>query len=260
MILLVKFTFLALMALVLIQGCTPPKDLLRLPRPLTAAEMETVVSGIRQALVGKTLRLVEARGGEPEILMGRDGESHMVRYKGRGERIAGVTGDSATVRVFNVPDVIVWQFEYSRGPARRCNGAQAANSMVIEYLLNLTTQMRQVTAREPGPRDAAMARPLEMLKAAATLTSGGSRLVGNRNARALVSPMPISDDVVLTGDPAPNSPEFVPIQSLWIDADSLLPIRWEVSRRQAIVGAIDFVYGQLNLRRPAGFEVPQCIP
>src|SRR6188474_1603495 len=99
--------------------------------------------------------------------------------------------------------------------------------MVIEYVLNLTTKVRQVTAREPGPRDTWMARPVEMLRATGTLSSGGSRLVGKRNARALVSPMPLSDDVVLTGDPAPNPAEFVPIQSLWIDTESLLPLRWE---------------------------------
>jgi hypothetical protein len=131
--------------------------------------------------------------------------------------------------------------------------------MAIEYLQNLTTKVRGITARELGPRDAGMARPLEMLKAT-SLTSGENRLCGTRTARALVSPMPMTDDVVLTGDPAPNTADFVPIQSLWIDTDSLLPLRWEVSRRQAIVGAIDFVYEQLDLRRPAGVKPPTCIP
>ncbi len=255
-----KITFLALMTSLLLQGCTPPRDLLRLPRPLTAAEMDTVVGGIRQALAGKTLRLVDGRGGEPEILMDRDAMPNMVRYKGRGERIASVTGDSGTVRVFNLPDVIVWLFEYSRVPARRCNGVPAAGGMVIEYLLNLTTQIRQVTARETGPRDAAMARPLEMLGTPASLSTGQTRFVGNRAARAIISPFSITEAPLLRGDPAPNPADFVPMQSLWIDTNSLLPLRWEVSQRQPIVGAIDFVYEQLDLRRPAGFEVPQCIP
>ena len=99
-----------------------------------------------------------------------------------------------------------------------------------------------------------------MLKATATLTSGASRLIGTRNTRALVSPMPMSDNVVLTGDPAPNAAEFVPVQLLWIDAESLLPLRWEVFQRQAFLGAIDFAYEKIDLQRPAGFDVPTCIP
>lgn len=255
-----KLTLLALASSILLQvGTSSPRDVLRLLRPLTAAEIDTAVGGIRQAMAGKTFRLMDQRG-DPEILMGRDGMPHMVRYKGRGERIAGITTETGTMPVFNLPDVLVWVFEYSRVPARRCNGALASGGMVIEYVLNLTTKMRQVTAREPGPRDIWMARPLEMLRAIGTLSSGADRLVGLRNARALVSPMPLPDDVVLTGDPAPNAVELVPIQSLWIDTDSLLPLRWEVSQRQARLGAIDFVYEQFDLQRPAGFEAPTCIP
>jgi hypothetical protein len=254
-----KLTLLALGSSMLLQVGTSPRDLLNLQRPLTAAEASQIVSGIRQALAGKTLRLVDKFQGDPEILMGRDGMPRLVRFKGRGESVAGITTETGTMRVFNLPDVIVSVFEYSRVPARRCTGGQAASGMVIEYLMNLTTKVRQATAREPGPRDAGMARPLEMLKATETLTSGKNRLVGNRRARALVSPMPMFGDVVLTGDPAPNPAEFVRMQSLWIDTDSLLPLRWEVFQRQARLGAIDFVYEQIDLRRPAGFEMPKCI-
>ena len=236
-----KLALLALASSMVLQAGTSPRDLLHLQRPLTVAELSRVVSGIRQALAGKTLRLVDQRG-ELEILMGGDGRPHMVRYKGRGERVTSVTSETGTMRVFNVPDVIVSVFEYSRIPARRCSGGPEPSGMVIEYLMNLTTKARHVRARELGPRDAGMARPLEMLKATETLTSGENRLVGKRRARALASPMPTSGDVVLTGDPAPNPAEFVPIQSLWIDTDSLLPLRWEVFQRQARLGAIDFVY------------------
>ena len=255
-----KLTLLALASSMLLQVGTSPRDLLSLQRPLTAAEVSRVASGIRQALAGKTLRLVDKFQGDPEILMGRDGMPRLVRFKGRGESVAGITTETGTMRVFNLPDVIVSVFEYSRVPARLCNGGPAPSGMVIEYLMNLTTKVRQVTAREPGPRDAGMARPLEMLKATETLTSGENRLVGKRRARALVSPMPMPGDVVLTGDPAPNPADFIPIQSLWIDMDSLLPLRWEVFQRQARLGAIDFVYEQIDLRRPAGFEMPTCIP
>jgi hypothetical protein len=117
----VTTVLLALAFSALLQRTPSPQELLRLERPLATAEMETVVNGIRQALAGKTLRLVDQRTGESEILMGPNGAPDMIRYKGLGERIAGVTGAGGTMRVFNVPDVIVWQFEYSRGPARRCS-------------------------------------------------------------------------------------------------------------------------------------------
>jgi hypothetical protein len=256
-----KLTLLALASSILLQVTTSsPRDLLSLQRPLTAAEIKKVVSGIRQALDDKTLRLVDKFQRDPEILMGRDGMPRIVRLKGRGESVAGITSETGTMRVFNLPDVIVSVFEYSRVPARRCNGGPAAGGMVIEYLMNLATKVRQVTARELGPRDNGMARPLEMLKATETLTSGETRIVGKRRARALGSPMPMSGYAVVTGDPAPNPAEFIPMQSLWIDTDSLLPMRWEVFQRQAFLGATDFVYEKLDLQRPAGFELPTCIP
>jgi hypothetical protein len=256
-----KLTLLALASSMLLQGGTPsPRDVLRLQRQLSGAGVSRIVGGIHQALAGRTLRLADKSQGDPEVLMGRDGMPLLVRLKGRGESVGSITSDTGTARVFSLPDVTVAVFEYSRLPARRCDGSPAASGMVIEYLINLTTKVRQVTAREPGHGHAAMARPLEMLRTAETLSSGGSRLIGTRSARALVSPMPMPDNVGLTGDPAPNAAEFVPIQSLWIDTDSLLPLRWEVFQRQAFLGAIDFVYEKLDLQRPAGFAVPTCIP
>jgi hypothetical protein len=190
-----KFPLLALTTVMLFHvGTSSPTARLKLERPLTAREMETVVGGIRQALAGKTLRLVDEFQDDPEILMGRDGMPQLVRFKGRGESVAGITTETGTARVFNLPDVIVSVFEYSRVPARRCNGGPAAGGMAIEYLLNLTTKVHGITTRE---------------------------LAGT---------------------------------------SSLLPLRWEVFQRQAHLGAIDFVYEQIDLRRPAGAKPPTCIP
>jgi hypothetical protein len=101
-----------------------------------------------------------------------------------------------------------------------------------------------------------------MLKTPGSLSIGAFRVIGNRTARAIVSRLVLSDagDVPITGDPAPNPAEFVHAQSLWIDATSLLPVRWEVSQRQATIVAVDFEYVQLALSRPAGVNVPTCIP
>lgn len=255
-----KFTLLGLLTSILLPvGTCSPRELLAVQRPLTATEIERVVSGVRGALAGKTLRLAD-RYGEREILVGPDGAPRMVRIKGTGERIAGITSEAGTVRVFSLPDVLVHVFEYSPPPARRCDGTVAPNGMVIEYLLNFTTLVRHVSAREPGSRDAVLGRPLEMLRATQTLAIGGSRVVGTRKARALVLALPAFDNVMLTGDPAPDPRDFVPTQSLWIDVESLLPLRWELSQRQAVLGGADFVYEPLAFERPSGFEVPTCIP
>jgi hypothetical protein len=262
-----KFTLLAVMSSILFQGGASPKDLLILQRPLTVAEMDTVVNGIRQAIAGMTLRVSQGNQAEHEILMGRGGMPQMIRSAhatGIGERKATVTvvaGEIVVgpVSVPSVPEPVVKLIEYTGLPARRCNGAPASGEMVIEYLLNSTTDIWTATAREPSPGDIAIARPLEMLRTTGLLRSGDIRLVGNRTARAIVSPLPNANTHLLTGDPAPNPAEFVSVQALWVDTSSMLPLRWEVSQRQAIVDAIDFVYEPLEFERPAGIEAPKCI-
>lgn len=70
--------------------------------------------------------------------------------------------------------------------------------------------------------------------------------------RALVSPWtPPSADrrsqaPRLTGDQVPNvRGEAAPndaIRSLWIDTESLLPLRWEMSKRGMLIDGFDFIY------------------
>jgi len=263
-----KFTLIAVLSSILFQGASSPKDLLSLQRPLTGAEMDTLVSGIHQALAGMTLRLRHERQADLEILMGPAGVPRMVRRTydgaGTGERVATVTGAGVTRSVL-IPSVLehfVLLSEYTGLLASRCNGAPATDEMIIEYTLNSTTQIWTATARERRSGDTGIALPLNMLKDTASLSSGESRLIGNRTARAIVSPWPAfsAQEPFLTGDPAPNPAEFVPLQSLWVDTSSLLPLRWELSQRQAVIGRFDFVYEPLEFQRPAGVEVPKCVP
>src|SRR5689334_7864589 len=115
-----KVAVLTLAASMLLQAGSSPRDLLDLQRPLTPAEVRTVVDGIQQALADKTFRLLDRFPGEREILMGRDGLPRLIRVKGRGETIAGITSETGSMRVFNLPDVIVSVLEYSRVPTPRC--------------------------------------------------------------------------------------------------------------------------------------------
>ena len=242
-----------------------PQDLLNLQRSLTAAEIDTVLSRIRQALAGKTLRLKQ-KGSETEVLVGRAGVPHLIRIAHtEGERIGGVVGGipgTGTVRVFTPPEQreerrLVKLTEYTGVPAGRCNGAPATGEMVIDYLMDSSTQRWSVTARVRTPGDAAAVRPLEMLRTAASLRSGERRLLGSRSVRAIVSTTPPWQGVAITGDPAPNPADFVPVESLWVDTDTLLPVRWAVSERQAVVGVRSLltngsICGHLPVLRPLG--------
>jgi hypothetical protein len=160
-----------------------------------------------------------------------------------------------------VPEHFVRLIEYTGLQARYCNGAAATDELTIEYTLNATTQRWTVTARERSSGDMPIALPLDMLRSTPSLRLGESRLIGNHAARAIVSTWPLfnAQDPFLTGDPAPNQDEFVPVQSLWVDSNSLLPLRWELSQRQAVIGAFDFIYEPLDVQRPAGVEAPACV-
>ena len=135
-----------------------PQNLLDLARPLTAAEIATVVSGIRQALTGRTLRLVQImqkRGADAEILMGQAGVPHVIRVA--YECIAVVNGECVAGRVPPLsvperPERFVKLIEYTGIPGRRCNGTPATGEMAIEYLLNFNTQKWSVTVRVPDSR------------------------------------------------------------------------------------------------------------
>jgi hypothetical protein len=256
---------LALAFSTLMQRAPSPQELLRLQRPLSAGEIDTVVRGIRQALDGTTLRLRESRGAEREILMGGTGTPRMTRSShlcigmADGECVASAASDPPGVA--RVPTRFVVLTEFTGEPARRCSGSPAAGEMVRQYVLNEATQTWTISVHPTRPGQIFTPRPLELLRST-PLTIGGSRPVGGRAARAIlgVPRQTGADDVVLTGDPAPNPVEFIPVESLWIDVDLLLPLRWEVSRRQATVAHADFLYEKLELQRPSGVEVPTCVP
>ena len=188
---------------------------------------------------------------------------HLIRFA--YECLAVVNGECVAARVppLSVPEQperFTTLIEYTGVPARRCNGMPATGEMVIEYLLSSRTQKWSVIARAKTPGDPVAVRPLEMLTTAATLRSGERRLFDSRPVRAIVSTLRPWKSADITGDPAPNPADFTPVESLWIDTDTLLPVRWEITQRQAVVGEAEFVYEQLDLQPPAGLKTPKCIP
>ena len=108
----------------------------------------------------------------------------------------------------------------------------------------------------------------EMLQGDGPIASGERRRISGRSARALISPwtpptLTFVEPPLLTGDPIPNAvgkpaPNDA-VQSLWIDIESLLPLRWEASESGWLLALrYDFSYQAIDLRSPADVDSPEC--
>lgn len=268
-------TAAALVVGVVAQGGTPsPREVLELSRPLTGAEVETVLAASRKVLAGKTFRLGRPHG--PEFVMGRDGRPTIER--GSGAIVGGVVGglvsgsdESArpTESRFRIDTAHV--IHYTGLPARRCSGAAEEGDLVVDYE-RLGSRPWTATARVRDARDfggLGFAPLFDMLQGGSRVTSGERARIAGRWARAFVSEWtpPVSTvdtrPAALIGDPIPNVPGVqLPesaLQTLWIDVRSLLPVRWETLRRGRVVSAYDFEYRRANVRPPPGVRAPDCI-
>jgi hypothetical protein len=272
---------LALMAVVpalLTQAANPaPPNLLSAARTLTKTEIETILSASRQALVAKTFHLAYIPGNQgPDVLMGRAGRPKIIRWAGaiEGGTVGGVVfGDGTSGR----PVETRWRREFidiidfTGRSARRCGESAGQGELVVEYKLDVPTKEWTTTARQRYARDfggPGIAPVFEMLQGDGPIASGERRRISGRSARALISPwtppaLTFVEPPLLTGDPIPNAvgkpaPNDT-VQSLWIDIESLLPLRWEASKRGSPAYGYDFRYQTVDLRPPAGIDSPECI-
>jgi hypothetical protein len=254
-----------------------PQDLLNLARPLTPAEIATVLTESRRTLTAKTFRLSFAPGGRGlDILMAPGGQPKMVRriYGLEGGIAGGIVSSSPGGATEPAPtswrEEIISIVDFTGGPARRCDGSTEPGEMAIEYEHRSSTNAWTAAARARSTRDVGgpgIAPVFEMLLGAATASSGERRQIGAGWARAFVSPwVPPRDQPfaeILTGDPMPNlAGQLAPsraTQSLWIDTESALPVRWEVSEGGKISHAVNFTYEPIDLRPPADVDTPECI-
>ena len=161
--------------------------------------------------------------------------------------------------------------DYTGEPARRCDGSPASGEMVIEYEGRGATPVWTVSARARDARDVGgpgFAPVFAMLGGDGPIASGESGEIDGRRARSLVSPWVSPDDqrtqpARLIGDPIPNvRGDRAPsdsLQSLWIDTESLLPLRWEATRDGTSTHSVGFTYERINLQPPAGVDAPACI-
>jgi hypothetical protein len=247
----------------------PARDVLNSPRPLLPAEVAIVLAAVREAVSGKTCRLSYAPNGPgPEVLMGPNGRPRFVRatsgYDATGGSFAdgnGVGRGLAQSQQSGHVDVLTFT-EYTGRPARKCDGAALNGELVIEYEHRGSDDRWTVKARTRNSVE--FAGPLfDMLAGVTPAESGDRRSLGDRVGRALVAPWKA----------APGVQQYAPppvgvSQSLWIDTDSLLPLRWSISV-PAMPGrgtpaipeyGLSFTYdSSLDLRPPDDIVSPDCV-
>jgi hypothetical protein len=250
------------------------RELLTAARPLTITEIATVLNASREALTGTTLRVSSAPCGQgPEVLMGAAGQPKIIRTTfGMDSGIVGgiVAGSARKPTETRWHEDVSTIIDYTRRPARHCDGSTEQGEMVIEYVYRSTTNAWTATARRRADVQARQVAPLfEMLVGATAISSEERATVHGRSARAFVSswtppaPDPRSQLIRRTGDPVPNA-VGIPApsdatQSLWIGTTSLLPLRWEASKGDTLVDSFDITYEDIDLRPPAGIAAPDCI-
>jgi hypothetical protein len=230
----------------------PAREVLKSDRELSASEIAAVLSEVRREVAGKTLRLGYAPGGPGvEIRMGTDGRPRLLRtgteqVTPQGERIEVVTIT-----------------EYTAMPARSCGGASLDGNLVVEFEYFNLDKRWVANARTRGWTE--LGSPLfDILAGDTAVQAGELRQIGNRPARALVAPYthPPSPPNVQIVDPLPQAT----MQSLWIDTASLLPLRWALALPAHLPAGpseygLWFSYDEaIDLQRPGGVAMPECVP
>ena len=246
----------------------PAAVLIRESRRLSRAEVVRVLEGSRRAIAGKALRLADGSGqpspavimaanGRPRLLhvaFGFDGSSAsaIAAWRAAG-RIAPATGPETTH-----VDVIAIT-EYTGRAARHCDGGTSDGELVLDYEHHTPPDQWSVKARKRS--EVEFPAVFDMLAGAIPLESGELRTIDSHSARAFIGPWQAPRDGIYR----PNIPRSAE-QSLWIDVESLLPVRWSIAIPEQIEGAathnsLVFLYdGSIDIHAPEGMTTPECIP
>src|SRR3954452_18768389 len=165
--------------------------------------------------------------------------------------------------------MIEWILAYTGTAVQRCGGDAVEGELAKERRDENEYGWKEIARAATGV--AAAARPLAMVSQLPRMESGGMKTFGDRRARAIVAPWTppsgtIERDAVI-GDPLPNAvPRLgaTPVrasQTLWIDVDSLRPIRWNASAPGGPTDALTFTYDlSPEPKIPDGIAPPECVP
>jgi hypothetical protein len=266
----------ALLAVIpaLLAAACAPRNLLRAGRPLTRAEIVTLLKASREGLANRTIRLSWLSGAHgPDVLMGPDGRPKTIRftYGVEAGTVSGtVPGTLAAPPATSRHDDVTSVVDYPGRRAKRCDGSFDDGEMTIEYERRSSTKTWTATARRRNApaEPPGIAAAFEMLQGTTAIALGDRRVIDGREARALIAPLRPAANAfdrapLLRGDPTPDvHGDAVPastMQFLWIDTTSLLPLRWEVTGRSSGPDGFQFIYESIDVRAPAGIEPPGCI-
>lgn len=264
---------IALIAVALAQVVNQsPRELMAVERPLSSAEIAIVLAASRRAMAGRTLRLPSVFNSQgPQLRMGPAGLPTAVRSVSTIEGgMITVSADGAPPTSTRFVDEVTTFIDYTGRAARRCGGSIEPGEMVIEYVRH-AGQHWTATARRRGENDVGgpgFRSAFAILRGAGSLASTDRGAIAGRPARAFttiwVSPFTdAAQRTMVIGDPAPNvigePARDESIQTLWIDTQSILPLRWEVNIRGERTHGFDFTYEPIDLQPPAGVQAPDCI-
>ena len=150
---------------------------------------------------------------------------------------------------------------YTYRPAEYCGGGltgPAGGDLVEEYAERpdgWVTAARAATPIEPTPR------LFDVLTGDAELVDAGTRIVGGAVVRGIQAPWKaVRIETPTFRTEGPDIPDTT--QTLWIDVETLLPMRYEIAVNIAGIG--DYGYNMEltdgpDLRPPATVKAPGCI-
>jgi len=230
----------ALLASVVSQAQTlnqSPREVISQSRALIDAEVAAVLEAARHAVDAHTFRLSYQPGGPgADIQMGPDGRARYIRMT------SGQSGHKEVVTFLH----------YTRTAARGCDGTPLGDERVLEYEDDGTGwRVRARTRSAIELNDAAF----DMLIGRRQVTTGPVQRLGARTVRPFVAPWQLPDGVL--GGPLPGT-----VMALWIDTDSLLPVRWSLALPDSVgvpEFGVEFTYLDVDLHPPTTIAAPDCI-
>ena len=244
------------------QNLNPPaRDVIVLKRALTGAEVAAVLEASRQAVAGRIMHMAyQPDGPGPDFLMRADGRPRYIKStSGRDFVSSSASGDGNSRTQSGHVDVSSFT-HYTGSVARGCDGTPRTGELVIEF--ENTGQGWTAKARTRGGSEI-NGSAFELLAGRTPATSGESRDVRGRPARAFVAPFVLPEGS--TGGPPAGT-----MQALWVDVVTLLPVQWtlrlppmpDFPERGLPEFGVAFTYpdpSSVDLRPPTGVEPPQCV-
>src|SRR5262245_15844710 len=231
----------------------PPRVVVAQSRRLIQAEITQVLAAARGAIAGRTFRLsYRPDGPGPEVLMAPNGWPRFVRTVSGYTSWSGTVGNDSVATRRDYHADVREVTEFTSRPARKCDGSAVDGELVIEYR-NESSRGWTAKARTRSTMEFA-ASIFAILAGTTRVEDGALKPLGDRPARAFVAPWTPPAGSQPGGPPSPNL-----TQTLWIDVETLMPLRWEVGAADAPGYGVSFTYEMLDIRAPDGVVAPQCI-